>query len=372
MEFIDLHAQQHALGDTIKQSIAKVLQHGGYILGKEVQILEEQLSLYTGAKDVVTCSNGTDALRLLLMAYQVGPGDAVFVPTFTFASTAEVVAQANATPVFVDICPKTYNIDLNSLQEAIEKINKSKLTPKGIIAVDLFGLPANYAEIHTIAEHHGLWVIADAAQSFGGGIGNQMVGNLAHTTATSFFPSKPLACYGDGGAVFTRDEKMGALIRSLRNHGCGAHRYDHIHIGFNSRLDTLQAAILIEKLRIFPLELQRRIEVAAYYSKSLKNVVSVPGYPAEYTHAFGLYTILCQQEQRDHLMKELQANDIPTNVYYRKPLHLQPAYEHFPRASQSLSQAEDISKRVLSLPMHPYLTNDQLEYITYWVKNALN
>lgn len=371
IEFIDLQAQRRALGDSIPQAIQQVLEQGSYILGPEVSKLEENLAIYTGATDVVTCSNGTDALRLLLLAHQVGPGDAVFVPTFTFASTAEVVAQANATPIFVDICPQTYNLDIHSLQQAIETAARNKLQPKGIIAVDLFGLPANYEAIHEIAAVHDLWVIADAAQSFGGAIQGKKVGTLAATTATSFFPSKPLACYGDGGAIFTTDDKMGTLIRSLRNHGCGIHRYDHIHVGLNSRLDTLQAAILIEKLRIFPLERERRKDIAAIYSHRLKGVVQIPTHSPEVTHAWGLYSILCPANTREKLVNDLQAVGIPSNVYYRKPLHLQPAYQHFPRASLKLPNAESISQRVLSLPMHPYLTNEQVEYIAENVRAAL-
>lgn len=371
IEFIDLQAQRRLLGERIAQVIEKVLMHGHYILGPEVSKLEEELTKYTGAEDTVTCSNGTDALRLLLLAYDIGPGDAVFVPTFTFASTAEVVTQAKATPVFIDVCPHTFNIDTNSLTQAISTLDKN-LKPKGIIAVDLFGLPANYDALNRIAQDHNLWIIADAAQSFGAAINNQKVGVLATTTATSFFPSKPLACYGDGGAIFTTDTKLSALIRSLRNHGCGAHRYDHIHVGLNSRLDTLQAAILLEKLSIFSQEHKRRIEIAHYYCQALNGYVDLPVTIPGYTHAWGLYTISCAKNQRDHLIQTLQENDIPSNVYYRKPLHLQPAYCEFPRASKILENAEIASERVLSLPMHPYLTDDQLEYITYWVKEALS
>lgn len=371
IEFIDLRAQQQALGSSINQKIGQVLEHGNYILGPEVQSIESQLSCFSGAKDVITCSNGTDALRLLLLAYKIGPGDAVFVPTFTFASTAEVVAEAKATPVFVDICPQTFNIDTNSLIQAIETTNRKHLTPKGIIAVDLFGLPANYPLIHEVAKQHNLWVIADAAQSFGGAINNTKVGTLATTTAASFFPSKPLSCYGDGGAVFTTDPEMGGLIRSLRNHGCGSHRYDHIHIGLNSRLDTLQAAILIEKLRIFPTEAKRRAEIANYYTQALEGYVGVPIPEPYFSHAWGLYTITCKSNQRESLIQNLQENGIPCNVYYRKPLHLQAAYQHFPRAAEDLVHAEKACAKVLSLPMHPYLTNDQLEYITFHVKEAV-
>lgn len=368
IEFIDLHAQRQAAADKISQAIENVLQHGNYILGPEVKAFEEQLCAFTGASEAISCSNGTDALRLLLLAYHVGPGDAVFVPTFTFASTAEVVAEAKATPIFVDICPDTYNISLSSLQAALEQAKKNKLTPKGIIAVDLFGLPADYAALEIFAKAHGLWLISDAAQSFGGAIGDKNVGTLTTATTVSFFPSKPLACYGDGGAVFTTDPELGTLLRSLRNHGCGAHRYDFLHIGLNSRLDTLQAAILIEKLALFPQEAKRRQHIAELYTQLLKDAVNTPLVPKNYTHAWGVYTIRCAN--REQIAAQLQANQIPSNIYYRKPLHLQPAYEHFPRATSQLEVAEKACQEVLSLPMHPYLTDPQIEYISEIVTQA--
>lgn len=368
IEFIDLQSQRQALGSRIPAVVDQVLSHGGFILGPEVEQLEKDLTAYTGATDSISCSNGTDALRLVLLAHGIGPGDAVFVPTFTFASTAEVVAQANATPVFVDVCPETFNLDPKSLEQAIASLDP-KLKPKGIIAVDLFGLPAPYEAIQAIADAHQLWVMGDAAQSFGGMYQNRRVGNLAHTTATSFFPSKPLACYGDGGAIFTTDPNMSALIRSLRNHGCGTHRYDHIHIGMNSRLDTIQAAILIEKLKIFPEELKRRKAIAAYYQSHLAAVVQVPQTPPGYEHAWGLYTMVVPADKRQRLIDHLHAQDIPSNVYYRKPLHLQPAYQHFPRAQQTLPVAERLTQSVLSLPMHPYLTDAQVERIAKTVKD---
>lgn len=371
IEFIDLHAQRSALGEKIPQAIEKVLMHGNYILGPEVQKLEEQLLNYTGAQEVITCGNGTDALRLILLAHNVGPGDAVFVPTFTFASTAEVVAESKATPVFIDICPHTFNIDVNSLRQAIDAL-PAELTPKGIIAVDLFGLPADYNAIHEVAREHNLWVMADAAQSFGGAIDGKKVGTLAQTTAASFFPSKPLACYGDGGAVFTTDKNLATTLRSLRNHGSGAHRYDHIHVGLNSRLDTLQAAILLEKLNIFTVEKTRKNEIAERYSNGLKEVVQIPLAPKQVSHAWGLYTIGCPPESREALIQHLQINGIPSNVYYRKPLHLQPAYQHFPRAAKSLKHAELACNKVLSLPMHPYVTDEQVDFIIYQVKKALS
>lgn len=369
IQFIDLKAQQKIIGKKIHRAIAQVLKHGQFILGEEVEKLEAALSQYTGATEVITCANGTDALTLLLMAYGVGPNDAVFVPTFTFASTAEAVAQLHATPVFVDVCPITYNIDLNSLNQAIQLVSNSQLTPKGIIAVDLFGLPADYPALLKIAACHDLWVIADAAQSFGGAIKTQKVGTLAQATTTSFFPSKPLGCYGDGGAIFTNNLALANTIRSLRNHGAGTHRYDHIHIGLNSRLDTLQAAILIEKLAIFPFELERRKEIASIYNDALQNLVQIPKQGSKIEHAWGLYTIACQNNaQRTLFAKELQLLSIPTNIYYRKPLHLQPIYQQYPRASKHLPQAEALCQKVLSLPMHPYLTESALTHIISTIK----
>lgn len=371
IEFIDLQAQRRALGNKIPEAIQQVLEHGGYILGPEVRKLEEALSAYTGAQDTITCANGTDALSLLLLAKNIGPGDAIFVPTFTFASTAEVVAESKATPVFVDICPQTYNMDPASLEQAIQQIKSLSLTPRGIIAVDLFGHPANYDALGKIAETNNLWLIADAAQSFGGAIKDKKVGNLAMMTTTSFFPSKPLAGYGDGGAIFTNDRELAQTIRSLRNHGCGAHRYDHVHIGLNSRLDTLQAAILIEKLKVFPMEAMRRRKIAKHYNDILQNSVTIPNHSPDVTHAWGLYTIVCPNNKREHLLDTLPTHNIPCNVYYRKPLHLQPAYQHFPRAAASLRIAEDLSARVLSLPMHPYLTDSQVECVASKVKELL-
>ncbi len=368
IEFIDLQAQRHALKHSIPGVLERVLEHGAFILGPEVKTLEEKLTAYTGAEETITCSDGTDALRLLLLAKQVGPGDAVFVPSFTFASTAEVIAQANATPVFIDVCPITFNMDLQSLEQAIKTLDKS-LKPKGIIAVDLFGLPANYPAIHQLAEQHQLWVIADSAQSFGGGYQDKKVGNLATMTSTSFFPSKPLACYGDGGAIFTNDKELANVIRSLRNHGCGQHRYDHIHVGMNSRLDTMQAAILIEKLAIFPQERARREQIATLYRQELPDNLQLPSMMPDYTHAWGLYTVVCPEGVRDALMQHLQECHIPSNVYYRKPLHLQPAYQHYPRAAQQLAVTEKISQQVLSLPMHPYLSDEQVAYISQCVKS---
>lgn len=368
VQFIDLQSQRLAMGDRVSAVVETVLEHGRYILGPEVTELESALSEYTGANHTITCSDGTDAIRLALLAHNVGPNDAIFVPTFTFASTAEMVAICNATPVFVDVCPKTFNMDPQSLKQAIQSLDPA-LKPKGIITVDLFGLPANYDPIHEIAAENNLWVIADAAQSFGGKYHGKTVGSLAQMTTTSFFPSKPLACYGDGGAVFTTDPQMAELLESLRNHGCGKHRYDHIHIGLNSRLDTIQAAILLEKLNIFPNELKRRHEIAKIYGDALQGLLQTPIAPEGSHHAWGLYTIVCQPGDREPLIEVLEAHEIPSNVYYRKALHLQPAYRHYPRAQQQLVNAEHLCETVLSLPMHPYLTDEHCDQVIEAVKS---
>jgi len=373
IQFIDLQAQRSVIATQINEAIERVLTHGAFILGPEVFELEQNLATYCGAKEVIACNDGTNALRLILMAHQVGVGDAVFVPSFTFASTAEVVADCGATPVFVDCCQQSFNLDVKSLQEAIAVAKALQLKPKGIIAVDLFGLPADYDAIHEIASQEKIWVMADAAQSFGGASKNKKVGTLAHASATSFFPSKPLACYGDGGAVFTDDSELADLIRSLRNHGCGKNRYDHFHIGANCRLDTLQAAILIEKLKIFDKELSRRQQIAEYYTQQLQSLVQTPQCNQHQQHAWGLYSIVCKNhQQRENLMLHLENNQISHNIYYRKPLHLQPAYEKFPRASQSLGQCELICKQIISLPMHPYLTNEQIKRVVSVVGEALS
>ncbi|WP_336279454.1 DegT/DnrJ/EryC1/StrS family aminotransferase [Bartonella sp. CB175] len=360
MQFIDLGAQRALIEDKINAAIAHVLESGKYILGPKVTEFEEQLADYLGVKHVVACANGTDALKMPLMAKNIGLGDAVFCPSFTFSATAEVIALVGAEPVFVDVMPDTFNIDVNKLCEAIEMIKKEgRLKPKAIIAVDLFGLPADYLQIAEIAVKENLFIIEDSAQSIGGKSGNTMCGAFGDVAATSFYPAKPLGCYGDGGAMMTNDDDLAALLRSILFHGKGQTQYDNVRIGLNSRLDTIQAAILLEKLAIFEDEMEKRVAIAQYYSDGLKDIVTVPKVEEGGRCAYAQYTIIVG-ENRDKLKEYLQKHSIPTMIYYKTPLHQQPAYKHFPFVKGSLSISESLGNYVLSLPMHPYLTkNDQ-------------
>lgn len=371
--FIDLAAQQKSIRPQLDHALKQVLEHGQYILGPEVYELENKLSQYSGAAETISCANGTDALSLLLMAKGVGKNDAVFVPSFTYAATAEVVAHIGATPIFVDVLEDTFNMSPDSLEQAILTSQKLGLKPKGVIAVDLFGLPANYAALRPIAEKNGLWLIADAAQSFGGKINDQRIGSLCEMTTTSFFPAKPLGCYGDGGAIFlnSNDSAFISTLRSLRAHGIGKERYEFINIGINSRLDTLQAAILLEKLKIFDNEHKRRLEIAQFYHQHLKHLVHTPKVPTGYTHAYGLYTIRCEKAQRASLLELFKEEHIPYMIYYQTPLHAQVAYQQFPTVSGGLPITEKLSQEVISIPMHPYLTNPQLQLIVQVIEHAL-
>ena len=352
MEFIDLKAQQQRLGDRVAKAIQKVLDHGQYILGPEVQELEEQLARFCGARHVISCASGTDALVMALMVKGVGPGDAVIVPSFTFVATAEAVALLGATPVFVDVEPDSFLLDPASLDAALEAADRNGLAPKGIIPVDLFGQPCAYKEINAYARERGLFVIADAAQSFGASLDGNPVGTLAEVTATSFFPAKPLGCYGDGGALFTDDDELADRLKSLRVHGKGAHKYDNVHIGVNGRLDTIQAAVLLEKLPIFEEEITLRNRVAQRYGALLEDLVVTPVLRAGSTSVWAQYTI--QSGERDAIAQELKRQGIPNAVYYPLPLHRQTAYKDYPRATD-LAVSERLCAQVLSLPMHPYL-----------------
>lgn len=360
IEFIDLKTQQAQIRSKIDRAIQNVLNHGTYIMGPEVRQLETDMSEFCGAKHSISCANGTDALGLGLMAKDVKPGDAIFVPSFTFAATAEVVAWMGATAIFIDSLPDTFNIDPENLKQGILLAKKAGLNPCGIIPVDLFGQPADYEKIEAIANEHNLWIMADGAQSFGAHYQGRRVGNIGDMATTSFFPAKPLGCYGDGGAIFTNDDDLAVKIKSLRVHGQGTDKYDNVRIGMNGRLDTIQAAILIEKLKIFEGELEARQLVADRYTQGLKDVVQTPVLMDKTTSAWAQYTIVLPESvNRDQLMQELKIEGIPTFVYYIKPLHLQTAYKHFPTASGgSLPVCEDLANRVLSLPMHPYLEED--------------
>lgn len=368
LAFVDLQAQRARLGDRIDQAIARVLDHGQFIMGPEVGLLEGALAEFSAAKHAITCASGTDALLLPLMAWGVGPGSAVFVPAFTFPATPEVVALLGATPVFVDVDPETFNIDPGSLGDAIEAAKQAELMPTAVIAVDLFGLPADYDAINRLARAEGLKVVGDAAQSFGASLDGQTVGTLAEVTATSFFPAKPLGCYGDGGAVLTDDDELATLLRSLRVHGQGASKYDVVRVGINGRLDTIQAAVLLEKLAIFANELEARERVAARYSDALDGLVDVPRVPDAARSAWAQYTV--QVDDREAVAKALGERGVPSAVYYPRPLHHQPAYETFPRAPGGLATSERLASRVLSLPMHPYLDDAQQDRVIAAVKEA--
>lgn len=349
---LDLAAQRARLGDRIDRAIQRVVEHGRFIMGPEVAELEARLAEFCGAPHAVSCSSGTDALLLALMAWGVGPGDAVFVPAFTFAASAEVIVLAGATPVFVDIDPATFNLDVGSLRAAVAA--ERGLRPAGVIAVDLFGQPADYDAIQALAAEHGMWVLSDAAQSFGSTFHGRGAGTYADAVATSFFPTKPLGCYGDGGAVFTADAEMAARLRSHRVHGQGEHAYDHPRIGITGRLDTLQAAVLLPKLDILGEEIAARQRLADRYSAELADVAVVPVIDSRATSAWAQYTV--QIDCRDAVAARVAEWGVPTAVYYPKPVAHQPAYAGYPVAPGGIPAAEAVSQRVLSLPVHPYLT----------------
>jgi dTDP-4-amino-4,6-dideoxygalactose transaminase len=370
IQFIDLGAQRRLLGERIDVAVKRVLDHGKYILGPEVRELEAKLAEWAGVKHAIGVSNGTDALALALMAWRIWPGDAVFVPDFTFAATAEVVAWLGATPVFCDVLEETFNLDPDSLEAAISKAKDDGLTPRAVIAVDLFGQPADYRRIEPIARKHGLKLLADAAQSFGASLDRRPAGGIGDIAATSFFPAKPLGCYGDGGAVFTNDDEAAQQMRSLRVHGQGSDKYDNVAIGMNGRLDTMQAAILLEKLSIFPEELETRQTVADRYAEALGKVVTVPSLMAGSTSAWAQYTI--RTSNRDALAARLKDRGIPTAIYYPKPLSTQTAYRSYPTAPGGTPVSAKLAEEVISLPMHPYLEADVQARIVSEVKQALS
>lgn len=370
-KFIDLASQQARIRERIDAAIARVLDHGAYIMGPEVGALEKQLAEYCGARHAIGCSNGTDALVLCLMAKGLQPGEAVFCPSFTFAATAEAVVALGGTPIFVDIDLDTYNLDVESLNAAIREAKDKGLNPKGVITVDLFGQPADYDSIVSIVRDEGLWLLCDAAQSFGASYRGHKVGTLGDLTTTSFFPAKPLGAYGDGGAVFVEDDDLAEIIRSTLAHGKGREKYENVRFGMNARLDTIQAAILIEKLRIFPEEVERRNQVAARYCEALSDHVGVPKVANGVVSVWAQFTIRIPGVDRAELQASLKQSGVPTTVYYPKPLHQQPAYAHLPVAGNGLPNSEIASREVLSLPMHPYLDEASQDYIVERVKAAL-
>jgi len=371
LPFIDLAAQQRRIAPQVEEAIARVLAHGQYIMGPEVIALEKALSEFCGARHVISCGNGTIALELVLRAKGVKAGDAVLCPSFTFAATAEVVALVGATPVFVDVHGDTFNLDAASLESGLATAKKRGLNPVGVIPVDLFGHPADYRDIEPWCAANKLWILTDAAQSFGARYHDRKVGTIGLATTTSFFPAKPLGCYGDGGAIFTDDADLAAVIRSLRVHGQGSDKYDNVLIGTNGRIDTIQAAILIEKLKIFPDELEQREIIARRYSEALKDVAEVPITAKGCTSAWAQYTIKVPAAKRDALAAVLRTQGIPTAIYYPKPLHQQTAYRNYPVAGNGLPVSDVIAHEVISLPMHPYLEPDVQDRIVAAVRLAL-
>jgi UDP-2-acetamido-2-deoxy-ribo-hexuluronate aminotransferase len=368
MQFIDLAAQQKRIRRQLDERIKKVLDHGQYILGPEIHELEEKLAQFVNMPYAVSVASGTDALLMPLMVEKIGPGDAVFTSTFTFIATAEVIELLGATAVFVDIDNETYNIDPLKLEAAIVKtISENKLKPRGIIPVDLFGQPADYQAIQTIADKYNLFVLEDAAQSFGASQNGKKACSLAKVTATSFFPAKPLGCYGDGGMIFTDDKNIHDQLISIRVHGQGADKYTNARIGINGRMDSLQAAILLAKMEIFAEEVQLRQEVAGRYDRMLAGTVKVPKILKENVSAWAQYSVL--HPRRDDLIKKLRENDIPTAIYYPIPLHLQEAFSHLGYRKNDFPVAEKIASEIFSLPMHPYLEKQAQEMISKIIRH---
>jgi len=368
ISFIDLGKQQKRLGSKIQNRINLVLSHGKYIMGPEVNELEEKLEQYTGAKHAVTCASGTDALVLALMAYGIGSGDIVFCPTFTFPATAEAIVILGAVPYFIDVEVDTFNISISSLKKGIENVKKeNQYKIKAIISVDLYGLPANYSQLNIIAKENNMIVIADAAQSFGAEHNNKKVGTLSDITCVSFFPAKPLGCYGDGGAILTNDIIIKDKVKSLRAHGKGTSKYDIDYVGLNSRLDTIQAGILLAKLEGFEWERRQRNTIAENYSKALKNKISIPKVPDGLKSIWAQYTV--KHDNRAKIQESLKEKGIPTMVYYPIPMHMQKAYRKYYNNNFSLVNSEVLANQVFSLPMYPDMSEDDQYYI---IKNILN
>lgn len=364
MQFIDLAAQQSRIKAQLDRRIADVLAHGQYIMGPEVAELEAALSDFSGARHSLTCANGTDALQLALMALGIGAGQAVFCPAFTFAATAEVVPGTGAVPIFVDCDPETYNMSAASLERSIAHATSLGLTPAAVIAVDLFGLPADYDALTDITDAHQMHLIADSAQGFGSSYKGRKSGTIGTFTTTSFFPAKPLGCYGDGGALFCENDELADLIKSYRVHGKGDHKYDNARIGVNSRLDTLQAAILCEKLAIFEDEIARRQKVADRYSAALSNLLVTPHVPDGLQSSWAQYTVRRRDGgSREGLQAQLRDAGVPTVVYYPLPLHQQTAYRNFPGDPEGVTVSEAMAAEVFSLPMHPYLTAEDQDRV---------
>lgn len=375
MQFRDLKKQYEVLKEDIDREIVEVIESSRFIGGPKVSELEKRLAEYVGVKHCITCGNGTDALLLALMAWGIGPGDAVFVPDFTFFSSGEVASTLGATPVFVDVIPETFNMDSDSLEKVVKKtLEDGKLTPKAVVAVDLFGLPADFPAIRAVADRYGLKVLEDGAQGFGGQIGDGRACSFGDIGTTSFFPAKPLGCYGDGGAVFTDDDDSAALIRSFCVHGKGEMKYDNVRIGMNSRLDSIQAGILIPKFEAFRKHEAADVNKAAsQYTELLKDIVETPVVPDGFVSSWAQYTIrLNSEEERDALKIALQSREIPSMVYYPKAMHCQEAFDKESLGDGEFPVTDKLCKTVLSLPMHSYLTRDDVERVASAVREELS
>ena len=364
MKFIDLSAQQKLIREKIEKRINIVLDHGQYIMGPEVFELEEKLKSYVGVNHCISCSSGTDALTIPLMARGVGPGDAIITTSFSYIATAEVISLLGATPIFCDIYPKTFNLDPNRLEEAYDKAVLEGLKPKAIISVDLFGLPARYRLIDEFAKSKKLFLLEDAAQGFGGEIRNRKACTFGDVSSTSFFPAKPLGGYGDGGAIFTNNDELAEKMRSIRVHGGGKDKYDNVSLGLNGRLDTLQAAILIEKLTVFEGELIMRNNIAMEYTNNLNSNFITPFIPKNYMSSWAQYSLILNNEkERVRVIKLLNKNKIPSMVYYKIPLHQQKVFKYLKYKKGSMPESEKIANKILSLPMHPYLKKTEQDFI---------
>ena len=370
--FIDVAAQRRRLGHAVDDAVARVLAHCQFVNGPEVRAFESDLAAFCGARHAIGCASGTDALLLVLMAWEIKPGDAVICPSFTYHATAEMVALLGATPIIADVSPETFNLDPASCERGVATAKRLGLKPRAIIPVDLFGLPADHEAIAAIAKTYDLKILDDAAQGFGAAYRGNKLGTFGTATATSFFPAKPLGCYGDGGAVFTDDDALAARVKSIRLHGEGVDRSEAARIGITGRLDTIQAAILIEKLKIFPDEIAARNRVAERYEQALADIAIVPRVGNESTSVWAQYTIKLKPGQRDKLAADLKAQGIPTAIYYTNPLHKQPAYRDYPLADGGVPVSEQLSSEVISLPMHAYLEQPDQDRIIGAVRKSIS
>ena len=372
MEFIDLKSQQKKIRSKIEKRIHAILNHGKYIMGPEVYELEEKLADYVGVNHCISCSSGTDALLIPLIAEGIGPGDAVLTTPFTYIATAEVISLLGASPIFVDIYPETFNIDPSKIDKAIHEAKRINLNPKAIIAVDLFGLPARYRLLEKIANKYNLFLIQDSAQGFGSSIREKRSGSFGHVSSTSFFPAKPFGCYGDGGAIFTNDKNLADTMKSVRVHGSSSSdKYVNVRIGINGRLDTIQAAILLEKLSIFDGELELRKKSADFYNEKIDNLYNKQHIPEGYFSSRAQYSLLAKSEDHRHrIMMTLQKLKIPTMIYYKIPLHLQKCFKSLGHQVGDFPISENYSTRIFSIPMHPYLTIEQQNFIIEALNNA--